>query len=79
MFLLLLKGLDWESISKCVEWMRPFVKVARKAPVKLKNFKKIAVEDRHNVQTHTNYLDMLVSKLLILYKWLHIIVKQKYR
>lgn len=59
-------GLDWDSISECVEWMVPFVAVAKKAPVKLKNFKKVAVEDRHNIQTHTNYLDMLVSGL-----WAH--------
>ncbi|XP_063155581.1 G1/S-specific cyclin-E2 [Candoia aspera] len=52
-------GLDWASIAECVEWMEPFFKVAKKVPVKLKNFKKIAVEDRHNIQTHTNYLDML--------------------
>ncbi|KAH0617553.1 hypothetical protein JD844_015934 [Phrynosoma platyrhinos] len=52
-------GLDWDSIAECVEWMEPFVRVAKKYPVKLKNFKKIAAEDRHNIQTHTNYLDML--------------------
>ncbi|EMP28329.1 G1/S-specific cyclin-E2 [Chelonia mydas] len=55
-------GLDWDSISECVEWMVPFVRVARKAAVKLKSFKKVAVEDRHNIQTHTNYLDMLCLK-----------------
>lgn len=58
-------GLDWDSISECVEWMVPFVNVARKVPVKLKNFKKVAVEDRHNIQTHTNYLDMLVGGLAV--------------
>lgn len=52
-------GLDLDSISECVEWMVPFVSVAKKVPVKLKNFKKVAAEDRHNIQTHTNYLDML--------------------
>ncbi|XP_060099466.1 G1/S-specific cyclin-E2 isoform X4 [Heteronotia binoei] len=52
-------GLDWNSISECVEWMKPFVTVSKKAPVKLKNFKRIAAENRHNIQTHTNYLDML--------------------
>lgn len=45
--------------------MVPFVSVAKKVPVKLKNFKKVAVEDRHNIQTHTNYLDMLVGGLWI--------------
>lgn len=58
-------GLDWDSISECVEWMVPFVNVARKVPVKLKNFKKVAAEDRHNIQTHTNYLDMLVGGLAV--------------
>ncbi|XP_028918029.1 G1/S-specific cyclin-E2 [Ornithorhynchus anatinus] len=53
-------GLDWENISECVDWMVPFVKVVRgAAPVKLKSFKKVPVEDRHNIQTHTNYLAML--------------------
>uniref|UniRef100_A0A8D0HIV3 Cyclin E2 n=1 Tax=Sphenodon punctatus TaxID=8508 RepID=A0A8D0HIV3_SPHPU len=52
-------GLDWENISGCVEWMTPFVRVTRRNLVKLKTFKKIAVEDAHNIQTHTNYLDML--------------------
>uniref|UniRef100_A0A670K6W1 Cyclin E2 n=1 Tax=Podarcis muralis TaxID=64176 RepID=A0A670K6W1_PODMU len=52
-------GLEWDSIAECVEWLKPFLKVAKKSPVKLKNFKKIAAEDRHNIQTHTNYLDML--------------------
>lgn len=56
-------GLDWDSISECVQWMVPFVNVAKKVPVKLKNFKKVAAEDRHNIQTHTNYLDMLVGGL----------------
>ncbi|RLW13412.1 hypothetical protein DV515_00000414 [Chloebia gouldiae] len=56
-------GLDWDSISECVQWMVPFVNVAKKVPVKLKNFKKVAVEERHNIQTHTNYLDMLVVDL----------------
>jgi len=44
--------------------MVPFVNVARKVSVKLKHFKKVAVEDCHNIQTHTNYLDMLVGGLL---------------
>ncbi|MEE6463495.1 hypothetical protein FKM82_005936 [Ascaphus truei] len=53
-------GLDWESVSACVYWMIPFVKAAKtENPSKLKDFKKVPVEDRHNIQTHTNYLDML--------------------
>ncbi|XP_068942709.1 G1/S-specific cyclin-E2 isoform X3 [Petaurus breviceps papuanus] len=53
-------GLDWDNISECVEWMVPFARVVKGGPpVKLKVFKKISVEDRHNIQTHTNYLAML--------------------
>ncbi|XP_054354686.1 G1/S-specific cyclin-E2 isoform X2 [Pongo pygmaeus] len=53
-------GLEWDSISECVDWMLPFVNVVKStSPVKLKTFKKIPMEDRHNIQTHTNYLAML--------------------
>ncbi|KAG8441764.1 hypothetical protein GDO86_010804 [Hymenochirus boettgeri] len=53
-------GLDMESISECVQWMAPFVNVTKRSPSpKLKWFKKVQSEDRHNIQTHTNYLDML--------------------
>ncbi|XP_018422733.1 PREDICTED: G1/S-specific cyclin-E2 [Nanorana parkeri] len=53
-------GLNWEDISQCVHWMSPFVRAVQKnPPVKLKAFKKVSVEDRHNIQTHMNYLDML--------------------
>ena len=50
-------GLEWDNISECVDWMVPFVSVVKStSPVKLKIFKKISMEDRHNIQTHTNYL-----------------------
>ncbi|XP_047396683.1 G1/S-specific cyclin-E2 isoform X3 [Sciurus carolinensis] len=53
-------GLEWDIISECVDWMVPFVSVVKStSPVKLKTFKKIPTEDRHNIQTHTNYLAML--------------------
>ncbi|KAM4864712.1 G1/S-specific cyclin-E2 isoform 3-T4 [Thomomys bottae] len=53
-------GLEWDNISECVDWMVPFVNVVKSAsPVKLKTFKKIPMEDRHNIQTHTNYLALL--------------------
>ncbi|ELV14192.1 G1/S-specific cyclin-E2 [Tupaia chinensis] len=55
-------GLEWDNISECVDWMVPFVSVVKNTtPVKLKTFKKILMEDRHNIQTHTNYLAMLVK------------------
>uniref|UniRef100_A0A286XN21 Cyclin-like domain-containing protein n=1 Tax=Cavia porcellus TaxID=10141 RepID=A0A286XN21_CAVPO len=47
-------GLEWDN------WMVPFVSVVKSAsPVKLKTFKRIPKEDRHNIQTHANYLAML--------------------
>lgn len=53
-------GLEWDNISECVDWMVPFVSVVKStSPAKLKIFKKISMEDRHNIQTHTNYLAML--------------------
>ncbi|XP_077127053.1 G1/S-specific cyclin-E2 [Ranitomeya variabilis] len=53
-------GLEWESISACVQWMAPFFRVVqRNPPLKLKSFKKVAEDSRHNIQTHTNYLHML--------------------
>lgn len=53
-------GLEWENISECVQWMAPFLRVVqRNPPIKLKTFKKIPADGRHNIQTHTNYLDML--------------------
>ncbi|KAL2766983.1 G1/S-specific cyclin-E2 [Daubentonia madagascariensis] len=53
-------GLEWDNISECVDWMVPFVSIVKStSPVKLKTFKKIPMEDRHNIQTHTNYLAML--------------------
>lgn len=60
-------GLEWDNISECVDWMVPFVSVVKStSPVKLKIFKKISMEDRHNIQTHTNYLAMLVCFLYFL-------------
>ena len=60
-------GLEWDNISECVDWMVPFVSVVKSTcPAKLKIFKKISMEDRHNIQTHTNYLAMLVCFLYFL-------------
>ena len=60
-------GLEWDNISECVDWMVPFVSVVKStSPVKLKIFKKISMEDRHNIQTHTNYLAMRVCFLYFL-------------
>lgn len=57
-----LLGLTWDSISSCVCWMAPFVRTVNEfGQPKLKDFKKVAAEDRHNIQTHVDYLSMLVS------------------
>ncbi|KAK3572405.1 hypothetical protein QTP86_032627, partial [Hemibagrus guttatus] len=53
-------GLMWDSISSCVRWMAPFGRAVNEyGQPKLKEFKKVATEDRHNIQTHVDYLSML--------------------
>ncbi|XP_026858321.1 G1/S-specific cyclin-E2 [Electrophorus electricus] len=53
-------GLPWDSISSCVRWMMPFMRTVKAyGKPRLKDFKKVAVEDRHNIQTHVDYLTML--------------------
>ncbi|XP_071378854.1 G1/S-specific cyclin-E2-like [Centroberyx affinis] len=53
-------GLSWDVIEPCVDWMAPFVEtVARCGTVELKDFVKIKPDDRHNIQTHTDYMSML--------------------
>ncbi|KPP74030.1 G1/S-specific cyclin-E2-like [Scleropages formosus] len=53
-------GLSWDSMVDCATWMLPFLRTTReRARVQLKDFKKVAPEDRHNIQTHADYLAML--------------------
>ncbi|XP_061920130.1 G1/S-specific cyclin-E2 [Entelurus aequoreus] len=53
-------GLTWESVSPCVRWMSPFMDTLRSEPkAELKTFPKVKTEDRHNIQTHVIYLDLL--------------------
>lgn len=60
--LVLVLGLTWDNISSCVHWMAPFVRTVNEyGQPKLKDFKKVAPEDQHNIQTHVDYLSMLVS------------------
>lgn len=55
-------GLTWENVAACVSWMAPFmVVVSEREKAELKDFRKVPTEDRHNIQTHTDYLAMLVS------------------
>ncbi|XP_063307307.1 G1/S-specific cyclin-E2 [Pelobates fuscus] len=53
-------GLEWDGISECVQWMTPFARAARRnPPAELQMIKKVLPDDLHNIQTHTNYLEML--------------------
>ncbi|XP_070702691.1 G1/S-specific cyclin-E2-like isoform X2 [Pempheris klunzingeri] len=53
-------GLSKDAIQLCVNWMAPFVEsVGCCGRETLKDFIRIKAEDRHNVQTHTDYLTLL--------------------
>lgn len=55
-------GYQWCDIEKCVKWMVPFAMVIRETgSSKLKQFRGVPAEDAHNIQTHLNSLDLLVS------------------
>lgn len=42
--------------------MTPFMRTVSACPrAELKDFKKVTSDDRHNIQTHVDYLAMLVS------------------
>ncbi|KAM6967600.1 G1/S-specific cyclin-E2 [Aplochiton taeniatus] len=53
-------GLTWDSIAPCVQWMMPFMDTIRALPrAELKNFPKVKSDNRHNIQTHASYMDIL--------------------
>ncbi|XP_007887579.2 G1/S-specific cyclin-E1 [Callorhinchus milii] len=53
-------GFEWNEIEACVKWMVPFAMALREVgSTKLKKLKDIAVEDVHNIQTHSNSLFLL--------------------
>ncbi|XP_074542842.1 G1/S-specific cyclin-E2-like isoform X2 [Halichoeres trimaculatus] len=53
-------GLSKDAVQLCVNWMAPFVGlVSQSGKVTLKDFVGIKGDDRHNIQTHTDYLTML--------------------
>lgn len=57
-------GYQWRDVEKCVKWMVPFAMVIRETgSSKLKQFRGVPAEDAHNIQTHLNSLDLLVSPL----------------
>uniref|UniRef100_A0A8C2Q972 Cyclin E2 n=1 Tax=Cyprinus carpio TaxID=7962 RepID=A0A8C2Q972_CYPCA len=58
-------GLKWEAIETCVNWMAPFVEITMcYESARLREFVQVPSEDRHNIQTHVDYLCMLVSLVL---------------
>ncbi|XP_075907902.1 G1/S-specific cyclin-E2-like isoform X2 [Nelusetta ayraudi] len=53
-------GLSKDAIQLCLNWMTPFAEVAGLLGVpKLREFERVKAEDKHNIQTHTDYLTML--------------------
>lgn len=55
-------GLTWDSVAPCVRWMTPFMDTLRaEATPQLKDFARVKADDRHNIQTHVAYLELLVS------------------
>lgn len=62
-------GLSKDAIQLCHNWMTPFAKVAGLLGVpKLREFDRVRAEDEHNIQTHTDYLTMLVSIFFLSFK-----------
>lgn len=53
-------GLAWDSVAPCVRWMSPYMAaLSSEATPLLKDFPKVKADDRHNIQTHVAYLDLL--------------------
>ncbi|XP_008321105.1 G1/S-specific cyclin-E2 [Cynoglossus semilaevis] len=53
-------GLTWDSVAPCVRWMSPFMDTLRaQATPTVKNFPRVKADDRHNIQTHVSYLELL--------------------
>lgn len=61
----LCSGLSKDATQLCVNWMAPFVETVgwfgRATP---REFAKVETEDKHSIQTHTDYVTMLVSMFL---------------
>ncbi|XP_041665181.1 G1/S-specific cyclin-E2-like isoform X2 [Cheilinus undulatus] len=53
-------GLSKDAIQPCVNWMAPSVELMSQSDKMMgRDFVKVKEEDRHNIQTHTDYLTML--------------------
>lgn len=60
-------GLSRDAIQLCLNWMAPFAEVAGLFGVpKSREFGRVNAEDEHNIQTHTDYMTMLVSSFFLL-------------
>uniref|UniRef100_A0A3P8TL78 Cyclin E2 n=1 Tax=Amphiprion percula TaxID=161767 RepID=A0A3P8TL78_AMPPE len=58
-------GLSKDVLQPCLNWMAPFVEtVGCTGSMVLKEFTNVKMEDRHNIQTHSDYMAMLVSAIL---------------
>nr|XP_046273434.1 G1/S-specific cyclin-E2-like isoform X2 [Scatophagus argus]XP_046273435.1 G1/S-specific cyclin-E2-like isoform X2 [Scatophagus argus] len=53
-------GLSKDATQPCVNWMAPFVEsVAWFGRATQRDFARVKTEDKHNIQTHTDYMTML--------------------
>uniref|UniRef100_A0A3P8TGJ1 Cyclin E2 n=1 Tax=Amphiprion percula TaxID=161767 RepID=A0A3P8TGJ1_AMPPE len=53
-------GLSKDVLQPCLNWMAPFVEtVGCTGSMVLKEFTNVKMEDRHNIQTHSDYMAML--------------------
>uniref|UniRef100_A0A4X2L267 Cyclin E1 n=1 Tax=Vombatus ursinus TaxID=29139 RepID=A0A4X2L267_VOMUR len=64
-------GFDWPEVEECVKWMIPFsMAVKEVGGARLKYFKGVPSEDMHNIQTHVNTINLLVSNNLYIFSYL---------
>ncbi|KAM3919566.1 G1/S-specific cyclin-E1 [Leptodactylus fuscus] len=54
-------GYEWTELEPCINHVLPFVMTLREAgiPSHLKYFKGVDIENLHNIQTYTGYMDLL--------------------
>lgn len=62
-----LSGLSRDATQLCRNWMAPLAEVAGLFGVpKRREFSRVNAQDEHNIQTHADYLTMLVSIFFLL-------------
>ncbi|CAK8674711.1 G1/S-specific cyclin-E1-like isoform X2 [Clavelina lepadiformis] len=53
-------GFQFKDIAACVHWMAPFAITVRDSGLQpMKQFRRVAASDAHNIQTHANNIDTL--------------------